>query len=64
MNINFFIIIQPAWNTEWIIAGNEAHNMHILQVKMLAENLKNSVKVREVSTTIMSMDNHNNYDIA
>ena len=35
-------IIQPAWDTEWIIAGDEAHNKDtcILQVKMSAEHLK------------------------
>ena len=24
--IDFFNIIQPAWGTEWIIAGDESHN--------------------------------------
>ena len=28
------------WDTEWIIAGDEAHNTVILRVKMLAEHLK------------------------
>ena len=28
------------WDTEWIIAGDEAHNIDIIQVKMLAERLK------------------------
>ena len=31
---NFFNIIQTAWDTEWIIAGDEAHNKDILRVKM------------------------------
>ena len=38
--INFFIIIQPAWGTEWIIAGDEAHNKDILRVKIFAVHLK------------------------
>ena len=28
------------WDTEWIIAGNEAHNLDILRVIMFAEHLK------------------------
>ena len=28
------------WDTDWMIAGDEAHDMDILRVKMSAENLK------------------------
>ena len=38
--IDFFNIIQPAWDTQWIIAGDEAHNKDILRVEMSAEHLK------------------------
>ena len=38
--IDFFNIIQPTWDTEWITAGDEAHNTDILPVKMSAEHLK------------------------
>ena len=38
--IDFFNIIQPAWDAEWIITGDEAHNKVILRVKMSAEHLK------------------------
>ena len=31
--------LQP-WDTEWIKAGDEAHNMDILRVKTLAEHLQ------------------------
>ena len=37
---DFFNIIQPAWDTEWIITVYEAHNKDILRVKMSAEHLK------------------------
>ena len=39
-NINFFNIIQPAWDTERIIAGDEAHSKDILRMNMSAEHLK------------------------
>ena len=35
--IEFFNIVKPAWDTESIIAGDEAHNKDILRVKMFAE---------------------------
>ena len=52
--MDFFNIIQPAWDTKWIIAGDEAHNKDLLdniagdeahnkdnlRVKMFAEHLK------------------------
>ena len=34
--IDFFNIIQPAMVTEWIIAGDEAHNKDILRVEIFA----------------------------
>ena len=37
---NTFILISQHWDTEWIKAGDEAHNADILQVKMLAEHLQ------------------------
>ena len=45
MYINFFNVIQPAWDTKWIIAGDEAHNMEILRVKMSAEHLRTEQKL-------------------
>ena len=29
IHIDFFNIIQPAWDTEWLIAGDEAYNNDI-----------------------------------
>ena len=40
IHIDFFNIIQPAWDTEWIIAGDVAHKKDMLAVKILAEHLK------------------------
>ena len=38
--LDFFNIIQPACDIEWIIAGDEAHNMDIFLEKTVAEHLK------------------------
>ena len=38
--INYFNIIQHAWDTEWTLAGDEAHYKDILQVKISAEHSK------------------------
>ena len=40
IDIDFFNIIQPAWDTEWIITADEAHDRGILRVKIFAEHFK------------------------
>ena len=43
--IYFFNIIQLAWDIEWIIAGDEAHNKDIFTGENVSWAFKNSVKV-------------------
>ena len=44
-NIDFFNIIQLAWDIEWIIAGDEAHNNDIFTGENVSWAFKNNVKV-------------------
>ena len=43
--MDFFNIIQLAWDIEWIIAGAEAHNNDIFTVENVSWAFKNNVKV-------------------
>ena len=43
--IDFFNIIQLAWDIEWIIAGDEAHNNDIFTGENVSWAFENNLKV-------------------
>ena len=53
--IDFFNIVQLAWDIKWIIAGDEAYNNDIFTCENVSWAFKNSVKVTvnpNLSTTV------------